>query len=1735
MMKKLQLISLLKTCLILTATFFTTASQAQNVLYVNASAAGTNTGADWTNAYTSLKDAVTYANANTVVDSILVAAGTYYPTGVQSGINRDETFAFTRNGLSVLGGYSSTGNGTRDLGANTTILSGDIGAANNITDNSYHVMVLAGVPNSATDSLIIEGFTITGGRANGSISYAINSQNFSRSNGGGVCTRSVNSNSVIKNCIITNNNSSNYAGGVHNYSSAVQFVNCSITSNTATEVGGGFYNTNSSAVQFVNCNISGNTANYAGGIYITSSSSSVLTNCSINGNSALLFVGGIHIYTSSSAVLTNCSISGNTGTSSGNGLNIFSTGQATVSNSIILGNSSSGVENYGTFVYSNSLIQGLTSTANDNIDATGVTAAAVFENPVGPTSAPTTTGDYRLKIGSPAINVGNNTVVTTATDLAGNPRIQGGTVDLGAYEIPVKVYVNSIDGNDANSGTSWASAFKTLSYALTYAHTNTLIDSILVAAGTYYPTGVQSGTDRDATFAITRNGLSVLGGYNAATGTRDLTANTTILSGDIGVANTITDNSYHVMVLAGVPNSTTDSLIIEGFTISNAFANTPSNLTINGQVISRANGGGISARSVFANTAIRLCIIKGNSALYGGGIYNYSSSPGIYDCVISGNRGNVDCGGVYNFTSSSPVLTNCVISGNRAATTSGGAIYNSTSSSPVARNCIIFNNSSPVNNVTSSTFVYTYTLLQNATGTSNGNISSSGLTAANIFVNPIAPADAPTTAGDYSLIAGSPVIDAGNNAVVKTTTDLAGNARIQGGMVDIGAYESSVPSVLYVNASATGSNTGADWANAYTSFEDALAVANAYTNVDSLLIAGGTYKPTNQHGNTDPRDAVFLLTRNGLKILGGYNAANGTRNITANPTILSGDLGIQNDTADNAYHIMLYSLVNNMADSLVIQGFTFTGGNAHGTGQAIYAGSNTYRSDYAALAIYDSLSVVRNCIFKNNYGRDYGAVSFRGKLLSDCIFEGNKTSYNRAGALIVAAHLNQTMLINNCIFTGNSTGGNGGAVFAGDNVVSTDIIFNNCIFTGNSAGGSGGAVFRFGGTNTFNNCIIWGNTAPGFPAIFRTTSSNVVNNSIIQVSGYSGTGAVVADPLFVNAADPDGADNIWGTADDGLRVFANSPANNSGNNSLVPASLITDILGNARIQNTTVDMGAYEGAYIPPVLYVNASATGSNTGLDWTNAYTSFEDALAFAHANTSVDSILVAGGTYKPTNQHGGGVRDATFAFYRNGLKVLGGYSSTGNGSRDIAANPTILSGDIGILNDSLDNSHHVMVLANVPNSATDSLIIEGFTITDGNANVVGSISINGQTIYRQCGGGIYSTAISSNVSLRQLIINNNAASDYGGGMYNSAASFTLANSIISGNNCTVGSAVYNQGLAPTFVNCSIYSNYHIGGTYPMQSVMFNDLTVSMTPVIINCTITNNTGTVYNLGSEITVHNSIIFGNTWESVVDFSDFLLSYSVTHSLIENFTTSANNNIDYTTVTAADVFVNPANDFRLKAGSPAIDAGSNALVPSGIVTDVLGNDRIVGSVVDLGAYEYNAALPLRLLSFEGKRTNGINNLVWKTANESNLTNYEVQYSKNALEFSTVQMVKANNNSSNNYTVSHNPPEAGREAKFYYRIKINEADGKVSYSKIVTLTDNKQQSTISVYPNPARNNVTIKMTDNSLHNTNVVVLNAQGKIELKTIIKSTNQQLNVSTLSQGIYFLRFANGEIQKLIKE
>jgi len=143
-------------------------------------------------------------------------------------------------------------------------------------------------------------------------------------------------------------------------------------------------------------------------------------------------------------------------------------------------------------------------------------------------------------------------------------------------------------------------------------------------------------------------------------------------------------------------------------------------------------------------------------------------------------------------------------------------------SSPTVRNSILWNNqddsgtgtiTATIAIVSSSWITLTHSLFQGSGGSDNWTSVPNYVDGGNNldsdpqFVDPIDPLEAPSTSGDLRLQAGSPAINAGDNQYVTAIpTDLDGNPRISGEIVDMGAYESQFYT-LTVSLDGTGAGT----------------------------------------------------------------------------------------------------------------------------------------------------------------------------------------------------------------------------------------------------------------------------------------------------------------------------------------------------------------------------------------------------------------------------------------------------------------------------------------------------------------------------------------------------------------------------------------------------------------------------------------------------------------------------------------------------------------------------------------------------------------------------------------------------------------------------------------------------------------------------------------------------------------------------------------------------------------
>jgi predicted outer membrane repeat protein len=238
----------------------------------------------WASAGTDLQAVINQCVAG---DDIWVVAGTYIPnrradaTGTVTANDRDNAFVL-KNGVRIFGGFIGTEAATseRNFALNSTILSGDIGTAGNSTDNCYHVVVCAGTVTGTA----LNGFQIRHGNANGSGNITVNAISMGRGSGAGMRINS--STPTISNCVFSANSTTNNGGGMVCDGASPAITNCLFSGNTAVDAGG-IYNVNISAPEIVNCSFSGNNATTTGGAIRNSvNSDPVISNCILWGNLA---------------------------------------------------------------------------------------------------------------------------------------------------------------------------------------------------------------------------------------------------------------------------------------------------------------------------------------------------------------------------------------------------------------------------------------------------------------------------------------------------------------------------------------------------------------------------------------------------------------------------------------------------------------------------------------------------------------------------------------------------------------------------------------------------------------------------------------------------------------------------------------------------------------------------------------------------------------------------------------------------------------------------------------------------------------------------------------------------------------------------------------------------------------------------------------------------------------------------------------------------------------------------------------------------------------------------------------------------------------------------------------------------------------------------------------------------------------------------------------------------------
>ncbi len=216
-----------------------------------------------------------------------------------------------------------------------------------------------------------------------------------------------------------------------------------------------------------------------------------------------------------------------------------------------------------------------------------------------------------------------------------------------------------------------------------------------------------------------------------------------------------------------------------------------------------------------------------------------------------------------------------------------------------------------------------------------------------------------------------------------------------------------------------------------------------------------------------------------------------------------------------------------------------------------------------------------------------------------------------------------------------------------------------------------------------------------------------------------------------------------------------------------------------------------------------------------------------------------------------------------------------------------------------------------------------------------------------------------------------------------------------------------------------------------------------------------------------------------------------------------------------------FTTPDNGGAGTGGATDTDTDSDAdLTGRTGAFDVTANT--INVKIDAGITS-TIALPVRLVSFTAQPQGSQVALQWVVAEQSGISSYELEYSKDGgSSYSNFTSVAANNNLSAVYNAVHTTPAAGIS---YYRIKIVDKNGTITYSDVRKVNFGKITS-VAVYPNPARVEVNLTLTAAMVNKAATIsILSIDGKLlaTKQLVAASQTETVDLSKFASGKYIVR------------
>lgn len=357
----------------------------------------------------------------------------------------------------------------------------------------------------------------------------------------------------------------------------------------------------------------------------------------------------------------------------------------------------------------------------------------------------------------------------------------------------------------------------------------------------------------------------------------------------------------------------------------------------------------------------------------------------------------------------------------------------------------------------------------------------------------------------WNVLEGSVMIDKGDNDYydqnVYGSEDMAGNPRISGDRISVGAYEYQyLPAtrIRYVKPTATGTGDGSSWDNASGDLQkmiDELAESTP-SQTGEVWVAAGTYTPQSQLISGTAYSASFRM-RDGISVYGGFAGTESSKldrlkksampwDFT-NPTILEaayynhGDLAWTNNkwtlTSDSR-HVVWFAPMSGgtaFANVTTLDGVTIQGGYAQGG-----TGQDDFLTDRGAGVYMDGANAyLSNCIVRENYatGNGGGVYLKNGCVQTSLIYNNNADADGGAVYVENRGLVHRSMLTNNSALNGAGVYLYNGAEASSDDADHPEyLILSTCVVSNNTVRGNGAVYCDKGGvlmqnTITNNSCV----------------------------------------------------------------------------------------------------------------------------------------------------------------------------------------------------------------------------------------------------------------------------------------------------------------------------------------------------------------------------------------------------------------------------------------------------------------------------------------------------------------------------------------------------------------------------------------------------------------------------------------------------------------------------------------